>query len=111
MSRSKPNSTGDLVWPQYGPVKRSNVLVLQPMTFRFADIVAAVLAETGMPPKMLTLEITESVFITDSDRALVVLKELGAPGVRVALDDFGTGYVAELVSRQLLKFQAPAVDV
>jgi EAL domain-containing protein (putative c-di-GMP-specific phosphodiesterase class I) len=41
---------------------------------------------------MLTLEITESAFVQDPKRALVVLNELKALGVRLALDDFGTGY-------------------
>ena len=40
----------------------------------------------------MTLEVTESVFIQDSDRALVVLNELRRLGVKLALDDFGTGY-------------------
>ncbi len=40
----------------------------------------------------LTLEMTESVFVTDGERALVVLNDLKALGVRIALDDFGTGY-------------------
>ena len=41
---------------------------------------------------MLTLEVTESVFVQDSERALVVLDGLKRLGVVLALDDFGTGY-------------------
>jgi EAL domain-containing protein (putative c-di-GMP-specific phosphodiesterase class I) len=58
----------------------------------FAADVAAVLARTRTEPRLLTLEITESVFVQDSERALVVLNELKSAGVLVALDDFGTGY-------------------
>jgi diguanylate cyclase (GGDEF)-like protein len=58
----------------------------------FAATVAAVLSATGTDPKLLTLEITESVFIQDSDRALIVLNDLRRLGVKLALDDFGTGY-------------------
>ena len=43
-------------------------------------------------PGLLTLEVTESVFVRDEERALVVLEELKEIGVKLALDDFGTGY-------------------
>ena len=43
-------------------------------------------------PALLTLEVTESVFVRDEERALVVLEELKEIGVNLALDDFGTGY-------------------
>jgi EAL domain-containing protein (putative c-di-GMP-specific phosphodiesterase class I) len=58
----------------------------------FVTMVTDVLASTGTSPELLTLEITESVFIQDADRALVVLNELKRLGVLLALDDFGTGY-------------------
>ena len=54
--------------------------------------VAAALAETGLDPRRLELEITEAVLIADDDAALVALNQLRALGVRIALDDFGTGY-------------------
>ena len=54
--------------------------------------VAAVLDRTGMEPSALVLEVTESIFIDDSDRPLGVLADLRALGVRIALDDFGSGY-------------------
>ncbi len=54
--------------------------------------VAAALADTGLDPRRLELEITEAVLIADDDAALVALNQLRALGVRIALDDFGTGY-------------------
>jgi diguanylate cyclase (GGDEF)-like protein len=54
--------------------------------------VAAALAETGLDPRRLELEITEAVLIADDDAALTLLNQLRALGVKIALDDFGTGY-------------------
>jgi EAL domain-containing protein (putative c-di-GMP-specific phosphodiesterase class I) len=58
----------------------------------FVATVKDVLDRTGMDPAALLLEITEGIFVEDGDRALSVLLELKALGVRLALDDFGTGY-------------------
>ena len=58
----------------------------------FAAHVGTILAETGLPPSMLELEITESMVMDDEKRAARVLEELHAVGVSVAIDDFGTGY-------------------
>ena len=69
-----------------------NVSVRQLMAPDFAATVAAVLNETGTDPRRVTLELTESVFIHDSARALRVLTDLKHLGVMLALDDFGTGY-------------------
>ena len=54
--------------------------------------VAEILASTGLDPACLTLEITESVLISDPDAAARVLSRLKELGVTLALDDFGTGY-------------------
>jgi diguanylate cyclase (GGDEF)-like protein len=69
-----------------------NVSAPQLMAPDFAGVVADVLAETRTDPSVVTLEMTESVFIQDSDRALIVLHDLRRLGVKLALDDFGTGY-------------------
>ena len=69
-----------------------NVSAHQLMAIDFVSTVADVLTETNTPPSLLTLELTESVFISDSDRARVVLESLKQLGVTLALDDFGTGY-------------------
>ena len=71
-----------------------NVSAHQLMVTDFAATVASALVGTGTNPELLTLEVTESVFVQDSERALVVLAELKDLGVRLALDDFGTGYAS-----------------
>ncbi len=63
--------------------------------FRENHIVAAVaeaLAESGLDPKFLELELTESLIMQDVDRAIETMKELRGLGVRLSIDDFGTGY-------------------
>ncbi len=69
-----------------------NVSALQFLQPGFAAQVAEVLAQTGLPPAVLELEITESVLMADAERATAVLRELKAVGVQLAIDDFGTGY-------------------
>jgi diguanylate cyclase (GGDEF)-like protein/PAS domain S-box-containing protein len=59
------------------------------------DIVALVrsaLAESGLAPHRLDLEITESVFVGDAQHGLKLFKALKALGVKISIDDFGTGY-------------------
>jgi diguanylate cyclase (GGDEF)-like protein len=69
-----------------------NVSAHQIMGPNFALDVAAVLQDTVTDPGLITLELTESVFLQDHARALVVLEDLKGLGVKLALDDFGTGY-------------------
>ncbi|MCX7277670.1 MAG: EAL domain-containing protein [Burkholderiales bacterium] len=56
------------------------------------DKILAVLEKTGLDPQRLELEITESVFLADTDDVLAALHRLRSAGIRIALDDFGTGY-------------------
>jgi diguanylate cyclase (GGDEF)-like protein len=51
-----------------------------------------ILAESGLSPTRLEIEITESAIVRDTDAAREVLSALRAAGIRIALDDFGTGY-------------------
>lgn len=69
-----------------------NVSAHQLTSAGFTEIVAAVLDGAVADPSLLTLEMTESVFFRDDERALVVLNDLRDMGVKLALDDFGTRY-------------------
>jgi diguanylate cyclase (GGDEF)-like protein/PAS domain S-box-containing protein len=65
------------------------------MEFRddnFLESVFTILGETGLDPKSLELELTESVLMKRAESAASVLKTLRARGVQIAVDDFGTGY-------------------
>ncbi len=59
---------------------------------RLPDMVARALRETGLPPGLLELEITESTAMRETDATLGTLKRLKQLGVSIAIDDFGTGY-------------------
>ena len=58
----------------------------------FIEEVRDVLRDSGIPPKNLEIEITESIMIESVDRALLCIKELKNMGMKIAIDDFGTGY-------------------
>jgi len=69
-----------------------NVSAQQLMAPDFVPTVAAVLHDTRTDAALVSLEVTETVFVEDADRALVVLEGLKRIGVVLSLDDFGTGY-------------------
>jgi diguanylate cyclase len=58
----------------------------------FPDLVADLLRETGVPPDVLTLEITEDTVMSDRERCLDVLHRLRSFGIRISVDDYGTGH-------------------
>ncbi|WP_264049554.1 bifunctional diguanylate cyclase/phosphodiesterase [Methylobacterium flocculans] len=86
-----------------------NVSGLQVHDSGFAPIVRAILAETGLDPARLELEITETALIRDPARASVNLRELKALGLRIAMDDFGTGY-SSLSNLRQFPFDAIKID-
>jgi diguanylate cyclase (GGDEF)-like protein/PAS domain S-box-containing protein len=68
---------------------------LSPVQFRSRGIVQAVLSAlgcSGLAPRRLELEITESVLLGETDLNIATLHQLRSLGVRIAMDDFGTGY-------------------
>jgi len=70
----------------------------------FVDIVRGALDDSGLPPGVLDLEITESTLMADVPAAAKTLEELRGLGVKLSIDDFGTGYSS------LSQFRAFAVD-
>ena len=62
------------------------------LDLHLVDDVSAVLEEAGVPPSSLTLELTESMVMSESTRSVDVLYGLNELGVRLSCDDFGTGY-------------------
>ncbi|MGL4285232.1 MAG: sensor domain-containing protein [Phreatobacter sp.] len=83
-------------WIDAGLPPRSVAVNVSPAQFwnmDFETAVSAVLAETGLPPHLLCLELTESLFVDHTEQRISrTLTALSALGVRLALDDFGTGY-------------------
>lgn len=58
----------------------------------FVDLVTDIMAETGIDPQWLELEITESIVMADVNEAIMTLTDLKVRGLHLAIDDFGTGY-------------------
>jgi diguanylate cyclase (GGDEF)-like protein/PAS domain S-box-containing protein len=83
------------VWVDAGlpPVTMAvNISAVQFRNDNFLDDVFAILKDTGLDPRFLELELTESVLMKHAESAESVLRTLRARGVQVAVDDFGTGY-------------------
>ena len=69
-----------------------NLSVVQLLQADVVEIVEKTIEETGIEPRNLTLEVTESLAINDMERMQGILNRIKALGVKIALDDFGTGY-------------------
>ncbi|MCK7545043.1 EAL domain-containing protein [Marinobacter bryozoorum] len=78
-----------------------NVSVIQFQAKGFVDGLAQILRQTGAPPRMLKLEVTESLLMDDPDRVTETMNTLRSLGVRFSLDDFGTGYSSLSYLRRL----------
>jgi len=84
------------------PIRVSvNVSARQLAQPAFAAEVRAALADAGLAPSALELELTESALIEDLERTAAMLGELQALGVKLAVDDFGTGYSGLAYLRRL----------
>lgn len=69
-----------------------NVSVRQFAQPDLVEYIAAVLAETGLEPQSLEIELTESLVMNDVERSIDILQRLKAIGLQMSIDDFGTGY-------------------
>jgi diguanylate cyclase (GGDEF)-like protein/PAS domain S-box-containing protein len=85
----------------WAPVMNVNVSARQLRDPGFVDTVADVLDRTGVDPSLLTLEVTESIIMEDSQVAFQRLVDLKQLGVGLAIDDFGTGYSSLSYLRRL----------
>lgn len=82
-------------WQNSGlpPVRMAvNVSPLQLQQKHLAQIVACLLVETGLDPRWLEIELTESSIMDSAESVIETLRELNATGVKISIDDFGTGY-------------------
>jgi predicted signal transduction protein with EAL and GGDEF domain len=78
-------------WPE-DTVVAVNLSPVQFKNQKLMATVVAALAESGLPPRRLELEVTESIFLEGAEQPLQMLQNLRTLGVRTSLDDFGTGY-------------------
>ncbi len=69
-----------------------NISPVQFMTKDFLGMVRRIVERTGIEPRRLELEVTETAMMQDRERAAAILRELATMGISVAVDDFGTGY-------------------
>ena len=86
-----------------------NVSAEQLTNANFVSSVMSALAQSGLPPQRLELEVTESIFMKEGTVAVKVLDRILSLGVRLALDDFGTGY-SSLGYLSKTKFSTIKVD-
>ncbi len=75
----------------------------------FACTLEQALATSGLPARVLTLELTESMLLDDSDATLQRIAAIRALGVKIAIDDFGTGY-SSLAYLSRLRFDCIKID-
>jgi diguanylate cyclase (GGDEF)-like protein len=98
-------------WVDAGLPVTSMAVNVSAMEFRdrnFLDGLFAILVETGLDPRSLELELTESVLMKHAASTATILQTLRKRGVRVAVDDFGTGYSS---LSYLQKFPVDAVKI
>lgn len=93
----------NMAWQREGLQAISMAVNLSPRQFQDDNLlqdIDDVLSSTGMPAHLLQIEITESMVMRNVDRAIKLLDEIQARGVRLAIDDFGTGYSSMSLMKQ-----------
>jgi diguanylate cyclase (GGDEF)-like protein/PAS domain S-box-containing protein len=98
-------------WLDAGLPAMSMAVNVSAMEFRdqgFVDRLFAIIGETGIDPRSLELELTESVLVKHAASTANILQTLRERGIRVAIDDFGTGYSS---LSYLRKFPVDAVKI
>jgi EAL domain-containing protein (putative c-di-GMP-specific phosphodiesterase class I) len=78
-----------------------NVSAKQFYQINFSDTVKKAIYKSGIDPRQLKLEITESILVSDISTTITVMNELAKLGVRFSMDDFGTGYSSLQYLKQL----------
>lgn len=99
-------------WQNAGHLTRSIAVNISPSQFtdpEFGSRVEQILADTGVAPHLLEVEITESTLISGLGRAVTNIRSLAALGVRIFMDDFGTGY-SSLSNLKHLPIDAVKID-
>jgi len=86
-----------------------NVSSHQLRSLRFIDMVESAIINSGIDPRRLELEITESVLVQNPEMTMEIIHNINKMGVAVALDDFGTGY-SSLSYLAKYKFQKIKID-
>ncbi len=81
-------------WDRIRPdfIMNVNISYLQLLETDFVPFVERLLAQAGVEPSRIVLEMTESYFVTDLEALRATFDQLRAIGIRLAMDDFGTGY-------------------
>jgi diguanylate cyclase (GGDEF)-like protein len=93
----------NMVWQRQGLAPITMAVNLSPRQFLDDNLLVdldEVLRESGMPPHLLQLEITESMVMQNVERGIKVLDAIQGRGVRLAIDDFGTGYSSMSLMKQ-----------
>ncbi len=92
-------------WQDQGLARRRVAVNVSAVQFGQQDLackVQKVLADTGLEPKYLELELTESAMIPDAESAIGIMSEIHRIGVQLAVDNFGTGYSSLSYLKRLL---------
>jgi diguanylate cyclase (GGDEF)-like protein len=93
----------NMAWQHQGLPPISMAVNLSPRQFSDENLLRDIddaLAESRMPPNLLQLEITESLVMSNVDRAISLLGAVRSRGIRLAIDDFGTGYSSMSLMKQ-----------